>query len=78
MQLYVATQSTELFCFRTQWADLSEMDSITVTDLCKKNCAAYNPANGYYQNFGSLKVMNNLSSSNVIRQFVQSYLLFNN
>jgi len=36
MQLYVATQSTELFCFRTQWADLSEMDSITVTDLCKK------------------------------------------
>lgn len=37
-------------CFYMQWADLSEIDSITITDLCENNCTVYNPANRYSQN----------------------------
>lgn len=49
---HTINSQSELFCFHTQWADLSEIDSITITDLCENICAAYNPANRYYQNFG--------------------------
>lgn len=41
-----------LFLAYMQWDDLSEIDSITITDLCENNCTDYSPANRYSQNFG--------------------------
>lgn len=37
---HTINSQSELFCFHSQWADLSEIDSITITDLCENNCAA--------------------------------------